>query len=295
MQELNGRLQQNVRLADYTSWRVGGPARQLFKPLDVQDLAVFLKSLSSDEPLLWLGLGSNLLVRDAGYTGTVIVTQGALKKIEQTDNLTIRAEAGVSCGTLARHTARLGLSGIEFLAGVPGTIGGALAMNAGCFGSETWQWVEKVETIDRNGVIRIRQPDEFEVSYRHVIKPVDEWFVAGHFRLQLGEKAESLQKIKQLLDHRATTQPTNEPSCGSVFRNPQGNFAARLIEQCGLKGFRCGGAFVSEKHANFIINDGNATAADIENLIMEIAAIVADKCKIELQKEVHIVGQIRSS
>lgn len=288
---LKGTLTTAAPLADYTSWRVGGPATRLFKPVDLTDLTLFLHNLPANEKLLWLGLGSNLLVRDGGVDETVIVTQGGLKEISQIEPQLIRAEAGVSCATLARHCARLGLRGIEFLAGVPGTVGGALAMNAGCFGGETWEWVEAVETIDRFGAKRLRTKADFKVSYRHVELPNQEWFVAGYFRLPFGDKETIFENIKKLLEHRASTQPTNEPSCGSVFRNPPGDFAGRLIEACGLKGFKQGGAMISNKHANFIVNDGTATAADIESLIEQIIQAVAAKFAISLHREVHIIGK----
>lgn len=289
--ELKGTLTMSASLAEYTSWRVGGPAARLFKPVDLADLTLFLHNLPPEQKLLWLGLGSNLLIRDGGVDETVIVTQGGLKEISQIEPQLIRAEAGVSCATLARHCARLGLRGIEFLAGVPGTVGGALAMNAGCFGGETWEWVEAVETIDRFGAKRLRTKAEFKVSYRQVEIPNHEWFVAGYFRLPFGDKETIFENIKKLLEHRAKTQPTNEPSCGSVFRNPPGDFAGRLIESCGLKGFKQGGAMVSNKHANFIVNDGTATAVDIENLIDLIIQTVAEKFAIHLHREVHIIGK----
>jgi len=283
----------NEPLASYTTWRVGGFASVLYKPVDVSDLACFLKSLPASEPVLFLGLGSNSLIRDTGFAGTVILTQGCLKGIAQEDALTVRVEAGVSCATMARFCARLGLVGGEFWAGIPGTMGGALRMNAGCFGRETWQFVKEIETIDRKGTRHIRTPDDFSVAYRHVegLLP-DEWFVSALCELTQGEKETSLTIIKDLLAHRAKTQPTNEYNCGSVFRNPPADFAARLIESCGLKGRQIGGAMVSAKHANFIINqDGLASAADIESLIGLIKQTVADKTQIELIREVHIIGE----
>jgi UDP-N-acetylmuramate dehydrogenase len=287
---LRGTLSQHEALKDYTSWRVGGPAKQIYKPADLADLSNFLQTLENDEPLIWLGLGSNTLIRDGGFKGTVIITQGTLNHITQ-DNLLIRAEAGVACATLARYSARNDLRGLEFLAGIPGTIGGALRMNAGCFNGETWTSVVAVETMNRHGEIRQRKPQEFEVAYRSVIGLKEEWFVVGHFQLTPGDKQTSLTEIRELLDRRANTQPTNEANCGSVFRNPPKDYAARLIESCGLKGYRIGGAIVSEKHANFIINDGTATAEDIENMIVHVRAKVFASHGIELQQEVHIIGE----
>ncbi|MBA4696574.1 MAG: UDP-N-acetylmuramate dehydrogenase [Legionella sp.] len=289
-----GELSQNERLMHYTTWRVGGIAKQLYKPTDVDDLALFIKELPTTEPLLWLGLGSNLLIRDAGFLGTVILMQGCLKKIHLLEENLVHVEAGVSCATMARFCARMHLSGGEFWAGIPGTMGGALKMNAGCAGDETWRYVEYVETMTRQGERRIRRPDEFQIAYRQVIGLEDEAFISAACRMPRGEKATSLQRIKTLLQHRTETQPTNEANCGSVFRNPPGDFAARLIEACGLKGQQLGGAMVSKKHANFIINhQEKASSSDIESLIQYVHDAVLEKTRIALMPEVHIVGERR--
>lgn len=288
---MRGRLLKNVSLAEYTSWRVGGPAEMLYIPSDVNDLSVFLQQLPDDEPLLWLGLGSNVLVRDSGVEGVVIVTQGALHSISQLDLDTVRAEAGVASAQLARYTARLGLTGIEFMAGIPGTVGGALAMNAGCWGGETWQTVVQVETMNRAGERKLRPASDYQTAYRHVAGPREEWFIAGHFKLAQGEKTHSLTEIHHLLEKRSQSQPTGLPSCGSVFRNPKPDYAARLIEQCGLKGVQVGDAIVSEKHANFIINQGKATASDIEELITKIIDHVFEQHGVRLMTEVCIIGK----
>lgn len=288
---MRGQLLEQESLAAYTSWRVGGLVRHCYKPADLADLAEFLQTVPMDESLLWLGLGSNTLIRDGGVAATAIITQGGLNALSWVDELTVRAEAGVACGQLARFTARAGLQNLEFLAGIPGTVGGALAMNAGCHGGETWDVVTEVETIDRLGQIHRRSKAEFKIAYRHVEKPIaDEWFVAGYFRLQMGNKEKSLARIKTLLAHREHTQPIDLPNCGSVFRNPPGDHAARLIEHCGLKGFQIGLAQVSPKHANFIINLGGATAKDIETLIATVAATVLEKTGVDLIREVHIIG-----
>lgn len=285
-------LLHNEPLSKYTSWRVGGPAKNVFIPESIDDLVKLLKSLPEAENILWLGLGSNVLIRDGGYNGTVIITQGSfLNSIEKLENNIIKISAGAACGTVARSCARLGLTGIEFLAGVPGTMGGALAMNAGAHGGETWNYVTQCEVINRYGEIKIRPASEYKVSYRQVISPAkDEWFLAGYLKLMPGSKEESLAKIKDLLAHRSHTQPINLPNCGSVFRNPPNNFAAKLIESCGLKGHKIGGAEVSQKHANFIINQNNATAKDIELLISYIADKVKTKHNVDLIREVHIIG-----
>ncbi|MFU8798305.1 MAG: UDP-N-acetylmuramate dehydrogenase [Gammaproteobacteria bacterium] len=292
-----GQLLYNEPLSNHTSWRVGGPAERFYQPANLTDLQEFLRAeatcdkASVSRPLTWLGLGSNMLVRDGGIAGTVIATQGCLKQLTQLEDLTIRAEAGVACGQLARFSARLGFTGGEFWAGIPGTVGGALAMNAGCFGGETWERVLRVECITRQGKLIIRTPDQYAISYRSVLgRERDEWFVAGIFQLQKGDKEVSLARIRELLQKRTTTQPTNEPSCGSVFRNPPGKYAAELIEACGLKGMRMGQAEVSEKHANFILNKGRATAADIEGLIEYIVEKVRAKHGVTLIREVRILG-----
>jgi UDP-N-acetylmuramate dehydrogenase len=286
-----GELLLGEPLADYTTWRVGGLAKALYKPASIADLSIFLQQLPAAEPILWLGLGSNSLIKDSGFSGTVILTQGCLNEIEVLSNNLVRVEAGVSCAKMARFCARNNLVGGEFWAGIPGTMGGALRMNAGCFNGETWQAVVEVETMTRSGEIHRRKPEEFTISYRHVSGLEDEWFIAATCRLTPGDKEQSLQAIKELLDRRAATQPTNEYNCGSVFRNPPNNYAAKLIESCGLKGKRIGGAVVSEKHANFIINhEGTASAKDIESLIQFVQKTVHEQTAIELIREVHIIG-----
>lgn len=287
---LRGKLRRDESMARHVSWRVGGPARTYYEPADIDDLVMFLQQLPPDEPLFWLGLGSNVLVRDGGIAGTVIATGGALMDLGRVDALTVRAGAGVACNKVARFCAGLDLVGGEFLAGIPGTMGGALAMNAGAFGGETWPLVRRVETIDRHGTRRWRDPGDFQVAYREVHGPAGEWYVAAELQLQSGDGAASLARVKALLERRNQTQPIGLPSCGSVFRNPPGDHAARLIEACGLKGICHGGACVSTKHANFIINGGDASAADIEELIVQVAQTVERVHGIRLQPEVRIVG-----
>jgi UDP-N-acetylmuramate dehydrogenase len=287
---LRGELLLDEPMSRHTTWRVGGPAERFYKPADLDDLALFLSGLPADEPLFWLGLGSNLLVRDGGIRGTVVYTTNLLAGMARLEGNIIRAEAGVPCAKVARFCAREGLVGVEFLAGIPGTMGGALAMNAGAFGGETWEKVAAVETLDRNGRRHLRRPDEYEVGYRHVRGPEGEWFVAAHLKLEGGDTESGQQCIRELLDKRGTSQPTKEANAGSVFRNPDGDHSARLIESCGLKGRCIGKACVSEKHANFIINTGGATAAEIEALIDEVAATVKQQTGIQLEREVRIVG-----
>ena len=287
---LQGELLVNEPLAKHTSWRVGGIAQQFYRPSSAQDLAGFLSQLPEAEPVLWLGLGSNLLVRDGGFAGTVIATAGVLNALEIEGNI-LTAEVGVYCAKLAKQAARSGLAGASFLAGIPGTLGGALAMNAGAHDGETWPLVSSVTTVDRQGVLRQRLPKDFTVSYRHVDIPNGEWFVSAELTLAEGDADVETANIKALLKRRNITQPTNQPCAGSVFRNPENDFSGRLIEEMGLKGLTIGGASVSEKHANFIVNDGTATASDIEALIFLLQQKIEKKYGVKLQPEVHIVGE----
>ncbi len=286
-----GELSINEPMSRHTSWRAGGHARRFYKPADLEDLCDFLREMKPQEPLLWVGLGSNLLVRDGGFPGTVIVTLGVLSEMEWLNDVTLRVGAGVTCAKVARATAKQGLTGVEFLAGIPGSLGGALAMNAGAFGGETWDHVAAVETIDRMGRLHQRSPEDYRVAYRTVEGVADEWFVAARLSLQHGDSDSAQSVIRELLAKRAATQPTNQYSCGSVFRNPPGDHAARLIEAAGLKGKTLGGAQVSEKHANFIINTGDASAADIETLVNQVQGRVEQLFDVRLQTEVRFVGE----
>ena len=288
---LRGEMRLAEPLARYTSWRVGGPAERCYRPADLADLCAFLRRLPVEEPLFWLGLGSNLLVRDGGIRGTVILTHGALQALAMVEEHTLRVEAGVPCAKVARFSARHDLTGAEFLAGIPGTLGGALAMNAGAWGNETWTRVRAVESVDWHGRRQLRTPEDYEIGYRHVQGPPGEWFVAAYLTLVPGDGAASLGRIRQLLERRSRTQPTGVASCGSVFRNPPGRYAAQLIETAGMKGVCIGAACVSTKHANFILNTGKATAAEIEALLYEVAATVARVHGVPLVTEVQIVGE----
>lgn len=290
MGEHRGELRIDEPLARHTAWGIGGPARRFYRPSDVQDLGAFLAGLPAAEPIFWVGLGSNVLIRDGGFDGTVIATD-RLDAIEVVDGARVRAEAGVACPKVAKFCAARHLTGSEFFAGIPGSVGGALAMNAGAFGGETWDLVISVQTIARDGTIRERTADEYTVGYRSVEGPADEWFTAAQLRLEEDADAGAGVRIRELLRRRADTQPMGTRNCGSVFRNPEGDYAARLIEACGLKGERVGGAVVSEKHANFIINTGGATAADVESLIERVAARVAADKGVVLEREVRIVGR----
>jgi UDP-N-acetylmuramate dehydrogenase len=292
--KLRGVLRLREPMSRHTSWRAGGCADRFYIPADLQDLSSFLQQTPKDEPVLLVGLGSNLLVRDAGVRGTVVLTHGALKQIEligEHEPRDIYAEAGVACPKVARYAATHDLQGGEFLAGIPGTVGGALAMNAGCYGAETWERVSRVLMLGRDGQLHTRTANEFSVAYRSVSYPNEEFFAAAWLRFEAGERQRSLEMIRELLTRRIAAQPLGEPNAGSVFRNPAGEFAARLIEACGLKGRSIGAAQVSPKHANFIVNRGGARAADIEALIGLIQSEVRARHGVRLECEVRIIGE----
>lgn len=288
---VRGEVRYDEPMSRHTSWRAGGPADVFFIPASVEDLATFLRELDRETPIFWHGVGSNLLVRDGGFRGVVVSATKMLRDLERVDSYLVRAGAGLPCTQLARQCIRWGLGPSEFFAGIPGTVGGALAMNAGAHGGETWERVESVRTIDRDGEIHERAPAEYTVGYRSVTGPANEWFIEGTFRFD-PDVQPSMEQMKAMLERRQATQPLGLPSCGSVFRNPPGDFSARLIEAAGLKGYRIGGAEVSEKHANFIINRDDATATDIEELIEHVRQTVLDVHGIELVHEVRIVGEV---
>lgn len=291
--DLRGTLMMGESMRKHVSWRAGGNVERMYQPADLADLQQFLRSLPASEPLLAVGLGSNLLVRDGGLRGTVLLMHAALRELKLEADGSIYAQAGVPGAKLARFAANHNLRGAEFCAGIPGTVGGMLAMNAGCYGGETWNVVARVQVITRSGEIIERTPAEYEVAYRHVAKrgeQAEEFFVGAWFRLEAGDGEQSRQEIKDLLARRIGSQPLNLPNAGSVFRNPPGDHAARLIQACGLKGLQIGGARVSEKHANFISNMGGATAGDIERLIGAVQAKVLAETGVQLQCEVRIVG-----
>ena len=285
------RIRRDEPMSRHTSWHVGGPADIFFTPENRTDLAAFLRTLPAEVPVFWLGLGSNLLVRDGGLRGVVVCTHGALERLERISETTVYGESGVACARIARQCVRWGLGPAEFFAGIPGTLGGALAMNAGAFGGETWRQVLEVQTIDRRGREHRRAATEYRVGYRHVEPPeAGEWFLGATLRFEK-RPAAHVNEVRDLLERRRATQPIGAWSCGSVFTNPPGDHAARLIEASGLKGFAIGGASVSDKHANFILNDGAASANDIEALIGKVQETVERVHGIRLQTEVRIVGE----
>jgi UDP-N-acetylmuramate dehydrogenase len=292
---LRGTLRLNEPMARHVTWRAGGAAARAYSPADTADLVLYLRTLPAGEPVQFVGLGSNLLVRDGGYRGTVVLLHNTRASVRLEGTL-LYAEAGVAAPKVARFAATHALEGAEFLAGIPGTVGGALAMNAGCYGSETWDIVAKARTISRAGELHERQRDEFGIGYRHVELHgarlgENEWFIGGWFALRAGDGERARARVKHLLGRRIATQPLGLPNAGSVFRNPPGDHAARLIEACGLKGYAVGGARISEKHANFIVNpDGRASAADIEALIEHARSEVRRRHGVDLVPEVRIIG-----
>jgi len=289
--EFTLRIRRSEPMSRHTSWHVGGPAEVFFNPRDRLDLSAFLRSLAFDVPIYWVGLGSNLLVRDGGLDGVVISTHGALDRLERMTENCIYVEAGVPCARIAKQCIRWGLGPAEFFAGIPGTMGGALAMNAGAFGGETWHHVVAVETIDRHGREHARPATSFKATYRHVEMPEpDEWFVGAKLVFEKKPGVHESQ-VRELLAKRKATQPIGEWSGGSTFTNPPNDHAARLIEVSGLKGKRIGDASVSQKHANFIINHGQAKAADIEGLIAHVQETVEKLQGVRLNPEVRIVGK----
>ena len=295
--ELRGVLARNASLAKFTSWRTGGAADMLYRPADRDDLARFVAQLPKDTPITALGLGSNTLVRDGGVRGAVIVMHDPGAALAVANGL-IFVDGGVACPKLARFAALHGCAEAEFLAGIPGTVGGALTMNAGCYGGETWRYVARVEVLERDGRFDVRTPADYVIGYRSVRRrdgaPPDGIFTAAWFRFPPGDGAKARARIRELLAKRIASQPLGLPNAGSVFRNPDGDHAARLIEACGLKGFAIGGARVSEKHANFVVNpDGRASAADIEALIEQVRAAVKAATGVDLEPEVRIIGEAR--
>lgn len=310
---LRGELLRDEPMARHVSWRAGGRVDRAYVPADLEDLCAFLRTLPAAEPVYFVGLGSNLLVRDGGLRGTAVFTHWALRSIAlggvAASEREIAIDAGVACPKVARFAALNDLVGAEFLAGIPGTLGGALAMNAGCYGGETWEIVRKVTTVDHAGALHERTSAHYRIGYRTVVRRcnqiaavsppaaverragLDEWFVSAVIGLPRGDGAKSRETVKALLARRIADQPLGEPNAGSVFRNPPGDHAARLIDRCGLKGRAIGGATISSKHANFIVNTKGARAADIEALIELVQSAVKQKFGVDLECEVRIFGE----
>ena len=288
---VKGDLRVQEPMSRHTSWKTGGNADYYYVASDRDDLAKFISKLPSSTPVTWVGLGSNLLVRDGGISGVVISVVGIFNELKKFSDNEIYIGAGVPCAKAAKFSAKYGLEGIEFLAGIPGTIGGALAMNAGAYGGEIWSYVNEVEVINRKGTSKVYEKNEFDISYRTVSISNDEWFISCKMKLEISNRTIVNERIKKMLNQRASQQPLGKLSCGSVFRNPPNQHAAKLIDLCGLKGKKVGGAMISDKHSNFIINTGNATSLDIEKLIEFVQEVVYEKHSIKLIPEVRIIGE----
>ncbi len=292
MPVIGGRLRLGEPMQRHTSWRVGGPADRFYLPGTLEDLQGFLRHFAVP-PLTWIGLGSNVLVRDAGLRGTTICLANTLDQIVLAENDLLRVGAGAGAVKIAHFAAKAGLAGAEFLAGIPGTLGGCLSMNAGAHGGDTWSLVEWVEVIHPHGEIQRLAPQNFQIGYREVYGHGDACFVAAGLRLIPEESTAVMQRLRAWQEKRAATQPLEWPSCGSVFRNPAGDHAARLIEAAGLKGKARGQAEVSSQHANFIINRGDARAADIEALVEDVQIQVQQQFGIRLKAEMRILGEAK--
>ena len=291
MPGLRGRLLIDEPMSRHTSWRVGGRADYFYTPADKADLVRLLAQLPGDMPIYWVGLGSNLLVRDGGVAGIVLRTSKGLSAMNFPAPNRIYAEAGVSCAKVARAAVDHGLTGAEFLAGVPGSFGGAVAMNAGAFGGETWELVEQIECVRRDGQCSTFQASEITFGYRRVDLPENCWLLSARLALNPAGDDHGRRRIRSLLEKRSASQPIQSANAGSVFRNPHGGHAAKLLEQAGLKGRRIGGAVVSETHANFILNRGDASANDIEQLIDVARCEVKRQTGVELIPEVRLIGR----
>ena len=289
---IGGRLRLGEPMQRHTSWRVGGPADRFYLPGTLEDLQGFLRHFAVP-PLTWIGLGSNVLVRDGGLRGTTICLANTLDQIVLAENDLLRVGAGAGAVKIAHFAAKAGLAGAEFLAGIPGTLGGCLSMNAGAHGGDTWSLVEWVEVIHPHGEIQRLSPQDFQIGYREVYGHGDACFVAAGLRLIPEESTAVMQRLRAWQEKRAATQPLEWPSCGSVFRNPAGDHAARLIEAAGLKGKARGQAEVSSQHANFIVNRGDAQAADIEALVEDVQTQVQQQFGIRLQAEMRILGEAK--
>ena len=290
MHGLKGELRRNEPMNRHTSWRTGGPAKWFYTPYDANDLGEFIRRVPNSVSIAWCGLGSNILVRDGGYPGVVISTLKGLNRIYKVGESGVYAEAGVPGAKVAKFAVKNALGGAEFLVGIPGTVGGALAMNAGCFGLETWEIVRFAETMNRTGAKDRKDASRIRRGYRYVEIAVDEWFIAAEFKLVPRSMENGRKNIRELLKRRTETQPIQTANAGSVFRNPPKDYAARLLETAGLKGFEIGKARISLKHANFIENQGNATALEIEELISHAMKRVQAVHGVSLEPEVKIIG-----
>ncbi|MBU6319594.1 MAG: UDP-N-acetylmuramate dehydrogenase [Alphaproteobacteria bacterium] len=293
---VRGRLLPGERLAPFTWFRVGGEAEVLFIPADVEDLASFLRALPSDVPVYPIGVGSNLIVRDGGVPGVVVRLAGREFGAVVIDGDRVVAGSGALDATVARAAAKAGLSGLEFLVGIPGTIGGALTMNAGCYGRETKDVLEAAWGVDRTGEVRRYAASDFGFRYRHS-DPTGIIWIQAVFRGQPDDPAAIEARMNEISSRREAAQPIREKTGGSTFANPDppgapdARSAWKLVDEAGMRGARRGGAQVSEQHCNFLINTGDATAADIEGLGEDVRAAVKATSGVDLRWEIRRIGR----
>jgi len=290
MPQLRGRVIANAPLADITWFRVGGPAQVLFTPADEADLAYFLGKLPRELPLVVVGLGSNLLVRDGGVPGVVIRLGRGFGKVEAEPGQRVRAGAVVPDVKLARAAADAGIAGLTFYRGVPGSIGGALRMNAGAHGRETRDVLVEARAVDRQGGIHVLPLEAMQLTYRHCGAPSGLIFTEGLFQGSAGEPAAILEQMNEVAEYREANQPIRERTGGSTFKNPTGGSAWKLVDAAGCRGLRVGGAKVSEMHCNFLINDRNAAAEDVERLGETVRARVRETSGVTLNWEIIRLG-----
>ena len=287
---VRGRLEANALLADLTWFRVGGPAEVLFTPADEADLAAFLKAAPRDIPVTVIGVGSNLLVRDGGVPGVVIRMGRGLAEVSLEDGHRIRAGVAALDVRVARFAHEHGIDALTFLRGIPGTIGGALRMNAGAYGGETRDILVEARAVDRSGNIHVLSNAEMKFSYRHSGAPEDLIFTAALLQGRAGNRDEIAAAMDKITESREATQPVKTRTGGSTFKNPPGHKSWQLIDKAGLRGFAIGPASVSELHCNFLINEGGATAAQIEELGETVKARVKQSSGIELDWEIKRIG-----
>jgi len=284
-----GVLREHEPMAAHTTLAVGGPARWFFRPADRAALVAAMQVCPADVVILPLGRGSNMLVPDTGFDGFV-VDLSDLNKMNF-DGLNVSAEAGARMSRVARQCAEHGLTGCEFMATVPGDIGGGVAMNAGCFAQQVSDVLTEIEVVLRDGSLIRMTAADLNMSYRHAELPTGSLVLSAIFALHTAHPEQIRERMRSMRSRRSSTQPLSQPNCGSVFKNPDGDHAAHLIEAAGLKGFQIGGARISDQHANFIVNEGEASSADIVALIRRAQAAVKQHCGIELEPEVRMVGE----
>lgn len=291
--ELRGRLTPNAMMADITWFRVGGPAQVLFSPADEADLAYFLKGIAPDLPVFVVGLGSNLLVRDGGVPGVVIRLGRGFSEIKAEAGHRIRTGTVVPDVKVARAAADAGVAGLAFYRGIPGSIGGALRMNAGAHGRETKDVLVESRAVDRQGNVHVLSLADMGFTYRHTGVPADWIFTQATYQGEPGSTADILKAMDEVADYREQNQPIKERTGGSTFKNPPGHSAWKLVDAAGCRGLRVGGAKVSEMHCNFLINDKGASGEDVEQLGETVRARVKANAGVTLEWEIIRLGQPR--